>query len=121
MAAVARLLQRALEVDGPGWPPSESGQVVAFYLFDVAETIDLQSIPALVGGAAVAARLFGLVADRLGLDTWKAKIQEKLDTLNDIYRFAVEQISMSRGQFLELTVVLILVLELVLLLLGVMK
>jgi hypothetical protein len=36
-------------------------------------------------------------------------------------RRAVEQSSISRGQFLELTVVLILVLELVLVFMGVMK
>jgi len=72
-------------------------------------------------GDIYAARLFSLVADRLGLATWKANVQEKLKTLDDIYRFAVEQSSMSRGQFLELTVVLILVLELVLIMLGLMK
>jgi len=42
-------------------------------------------------------------------------------TLDDIYRFAVEQTAMSRGQFLELTIVLILVLELVLFFMGIMK
>lgn len=72
-------------------------------------------------GDIYAARLFSLVADRLGLERWKANVQEKLKTLDDIYRFAVEQTSMSRGQFLELTVVLILVLELVLIFMGVMK
>jgi hypothetical protein len=72
-------------------------------------------------GDVYAARLFSLVADRLGLAPWKANVQEKLKTLDDIYRFAVEQSSMSRGQFLELTVVLILVLELILILLGVMR
>jgi len=72
-------------------------------------------------GDVYAARLFSLVSGRLGLAAWKANIQEKLETLDDIYRFSVEQSSMTRGQFLELTVVLILVLELVLILLGVMK
>ena len=72
-------------------------------------------------GDIYAARLFGLVADRLGLDKWKADVEAKLKTLDDIYRFAVEQSSMSRGQFLELTVVLILILELVLILMGVMQ
>jgi len=72
-------------------------------------------------GDIYAARLFGLVADRLGLETWKANVQEKLETLDDIYRFAVERTSMSRGQFLELTVVLILVLELVLVYMGVVR
>ncbi len=72
-------------------------------------------------GDIYAARLFGLVADRLGLETWKANVQEKLKTLDDVYRFAVEQSSMSRGQFLELAIVLILVLELVLVFMGVME
>ena len=72
-------------------------------------------------GDIYAARLFGLVASRLGLEIWKANVQEKLKTLDDIYRFAVEQTSMSRGTVLELTIVLILVLELVLAFTGVMK
>ncbi len=72
-------------------------------------------------GDIYAARLFGLVADRLGLESWKANVREKLKTLDDIYRFAVEQSSMSRGQFLEFIVVLILVLELLLIYLGVVK
>src|SRR5919201_494810 len=38
-------------------PQIRSAQIVAFYLFDVAETVNLQAIPALVGGPAVAARL----------------------------------------------------------------
>jgi len=71
-------------------------------------------------GDIYAARLFSLVAERLGLATWKADVEAKLKTLDDIYRFSVEQSSMSRGQFLELTIVLILVLELVLILMGVM-
>jgi hypothetical protein len=72
-------------------------------------------------GDIYAARLFALVADRLGLETWKANVQEKLKTLDDIARFALDQSSVSRGQFLEITIVLILVLELVLVFLGVMK
>ena len=72
-------------------------------------------------GDIYAARLFALVAERLGLEVWKADVHGKLRTLDDIYRFAVEQSSMSRGQFLELMVVLILVLELLLILMGVMR
>ena len=34
-----------------------AGQIVAFYLFDIAETIDLQALPGLVGGLTTAARL----------------------------------------------------------------
>jgi hypothetical protein len=72
-------------------------------------------------GDIYAARVFAMVAERLGLGTWKANVQEKLKTLDDVYRFAVEQSSISRGQFLELAIVLILVLELALVFMGVMK
>jgi uncharacterized Rmd1/YagE family protein len=68
-----------------------------------------------------AARVFALAASRLGVARWKQSVEDKLETLDDIYRFAVEQVSISRGHFLELTVVVILVLELVLFFLGIMK
>lgn len=71
-------------------------------------------------GDIYAVRLFRLVADRLGLDTWKADVESKLKTVDDIYRFAVEQSQMARGQGLEVMIVLILVFELVLFFLGVM-
>src|SRR6516225_11699513 len=38
-------------------PSITAGQIVAFYLFDVAETIDLQTMAGIIGGAATAARL----------------------------------------------------------------
>jgi hypothetical protein len=72
-------------------------------------------------GDIYAARLFWLVAERFGLGTWKADVDEKLKTLDAIYRFAVEQSSMARGQILEMTIVAILVLELVLFFIGVME
>ncbi len=49
------------------------------------------------------------------------RTENALKFIGDIYRFAVEQTAMSRGQFLELIIVLILVLELVLVYMGVMK
>ncbi len=72
-------------------------------------------------GDIYAARVFSLLAARLGLARWKQSVEDKLKTLDDIYRFAVEQVSMTRGQFLELTVVLILTFELILFFLGIMK
>jgi len=50
----------------------------------------------------------------------KASVEEKLETLDDIYRFAVEQVSIARGQLLELTIVGILVFELILFFMGIM-
>ena len=70
-------------------------------------------------GDVYAARLFAMATARLGLNQWKASVQEKLRTLADIYRFAVEQTAMARGEFLEVIVVIILVLELALIIAGV--
>ncbi len=87
---------------------------------DVNELTDRTENAVKFTGDLYAARLFRLAAERLGLGTWKADVQNKLETLDDIYRFAVEQSGMSRGELLELTIVLILILELVLFFMGVM-
>ena len=72
-------------------------------------------------GDIYAARVLALAASRLGLARWRQNVEDKLETLDDIYRFSVEQVSISRGQFLEIAIVFILVLELVLFFLGIMK
>ena len=88
---------------------------------DVNELTDKTENALKIAGDVYAARLFGLAAARLGLDHWKANVREKLKTLDDIYRFAVEQTAMGRGEFLEATIVLILIFELVLFFMGIMK
>lgn len=93
-------------------------QVHALFI-DVNELTDRTENALKIIGDVYAARLFGLVVARLDLSRWKTNVSEKLKTLDDIYRFSVEQVAMSRGQFLELTIVLILIFELVLLFLGV--
>jgi hypothetical protein len=87
---------------------------------DVNEITDRTQNALKMIGDIYAARLFQLVAARLGVGLWKASVEEKLKTLDDIYRFAVEQVSIARGQLLELTIVLILVFELVLFFMGIM-
>jgi len=93
-------------------------QLHAFFI-DVNELTDKTENALKIAGDVYAARLFGLTAARLGLDRWKANVNDKLKTLDDIYRFAVEHMGMARGEFLELTVVLLIVLEIVLLAIGV--
>jgi hypothetical protein len=88
---------------------------------DVNELTDKTENAIKMVGDVYAARLYALVSARLGLDRWKGNVEEKLDTLDDIYRFAVEQTQMSRANLLELTIVLILVLELILVFMGIMK
>jgi len=88
---------------------------------DVNELTDrLENAVKLVGDV-YSARLFGLAAARLGLDAWKRNVEQKMKTLDDIYRFAVEQTGVTQGNTMEFVIVLILLLELGLLLAGLMK
>jgi hypothetical protein len=81
-------------------------------LIDVNELTDRTENALKLVGDVYAARLFSLVAARLGLDRWKRNVQDKLQTLDDIYRFAVDQTRISQGNLLELIIVLILIFEL---------
>jgi hypothetical protein len=98
---------------------SRAARHVHALFIDVNELTDRTENALKIVGDVYAARLFSMVGARLDLSRWKTNVGEKLTTLDDIYRFLVERISMSRGQFLELTVVIILVLELVMLFAGV--
>lgn len=88
---------------------------------DVNELTDKTENTLKIAGDVYFARVLALAAARLGLDQWKANVREKLQTLDDIYRFAVEQTSMTRGEFLEAMIVAILVLELALFFAGIME
>ncbi len=88
---------------------------------DVNEITDKTGNALKIVGDIYTARLFNLVAARLGLDRWKQSLERKLETLDDIYRFAVEQTGMSRGELLELTIIVILLVELVLFFMGIMR
>ena len=116
------------QLQAPGWFKGWTGrrytraaQSVHSLFIDVNELTDRTENALKIAGDVYAARLFALATARLGLDQWKANVKEKLTTLDDIYRFAVEQTAMARGEFLELAIVLILVFELVLFFMGIME
>ena len=88
---------------------------------DVNELTDRMENAVKLVGDVYSARLFGIVSARLGLDRWKRNVEEKLKTLDDIYRFAVEQTGMSQGNILEFVIVLILLIEFGMLLAGLTK
>jgi hypothetical protein len=95
-------------------------QIHALFI-DVNELTDRTENALKIVGDVYAARLFSLVGARLDLDRWKTSVGEKLKTLDDIYRFSVERLSMVRGEFLEATIVAILLFELVLFFMGIME
>ena len=100
---------------------TRDAQYVHSLFIDVNELTDKTENALKFAGDVYVARVFALTAARLGLDQWKANVREKLKTLDDNYRFAVEQTAMARGEFLEATIVAILVLELILFFTGIMK
>ena len=110
----------ALQVDS--WRPtwfsrrySRAARHIHSLFIDVNELTDRAENALKVAGDVYAARVFGLAAARMGLDQWKANVRDKLKTVDDIYRFAVEQAAIARGEFLELTVVILILLEIILL------
>jgi hypothetical protein len=116
------------QLQAPGWFKGWRGrrytgaaQQVHSLFIDVNELTDRTENALKIAGDVYAARLYALATARLGLDQWKANVKDKLKTLDDIYRFAVEQTAMARGEFLELIIVLILVFELVLFFMGIME
>jgi len=104
-----------------GRRPTRSALHLHSVFVDVNELTDRLENSVKVVGDVYSARLFSLAAARLGLDAWKRNVEDKLKTLDEIYRFAVEQRGASQANFLELVIVLILVIELGLLLAGIMK
>jgi hypothetical protein len=103
-----------------GRRPAQATRRLHALFVDINELTDRMENAVKLVGDVYAARLFGMAAARLGLDAWKRNVEDKLRTLNDIYRFTVEQRGVSQGNLLEVVIVLILVLELALLLLGIM-
>jgi hypothetical protein len=59
-----------------------------------------------------AARLYRMAAARVGVPDYKNLVAQKLKTAEDLYHFMVDQFNQARAFFLEVTVVLILLIEL---------
>src|ERR1700733_1410337 len=64
------------------------------------------------------AHLYKLAALKIGVPDYKDLVTQKVHTAEELYRFMVDQFNQSRAFFLELTVVIILVIELVYLFRG---
>ncbi len=59
------------------------------------------------------ARLYKLAASKVGVPDYKDLVTQKVQTAEELYRFMVDQFNQSRAFLLELTVVIILVIELI--------
>jgi hypothetical protein len=105
------------------WPRryTRAARRVHALFIDVNELTDRTENALKLVGDVYAARLLALAHSRLGVTSWRESVRDKLKTLDEIYRFAVDQTGMERGELLELAIVLILVFELVLFFMGIMQ
>ena len=116
------------ELQRPHWTdrllgrgPARAARKVHALIIDVNDLTDrLQNAVKFVGDV-FSARMFSNVAARLGLERWTRNVDDKLETLDDLRRFSVEQVGIGQANTLELAIVLICAVELWLLVLGLAK
>jgi uncharacterized short protein YbdD (DUF466 family) len=100
------------------WRMAKSANNLHTVLLDVAELTERADNAIKFLSDMFAARLYRLAAAKVGVPDYKNLVAHKLETAEDLYRYMVEQFNQSRAFFLEVTVVLILLIELVYLFRG---
>ena len=100
------------------WRLARSATRLHTVLLDVAELTEHADNAIKFLSDMFAARLYKLAALKVGVPDYKELVTRKVRTAEELYRFMVDQFNQSRAFFLELTVVIILVVELVYLFRG---
>jgi hypothetical protein len=100
------------------WRLARSATRLHTVLLDVAELTEHADNAIKFLSDMFAARLYKLAAAKVGVPDYKDLVTQKVRTAEELYRFMVDQFNQSRAFFLELTVVIILVIELVYLFRG---
>ncbi len=100
------------------WRLARSATRLHTVLLDVAELTEHSDNAIEFLSDMFAARLYRLAALKVGVPDYKDLVTRKVHTAEELYRFMVDQFNQSRAFFLELTVVIILVIELVYLFKG---
>jgi hypothetical protein len=100
------------------WRLARSATRLHTVLLDVAELTEHADNAIKFLSDMFSARLYKLAALKVGVPDYKDLVTQKIRTAEELYRFMVDQFNQSRAFFLELTVVIILVIELVYLFRG---
>ncbi len=100
------------------WGLARSATSLHTVLLDVAELTERADNAIKFLSDMFAARMYRLAAGKVGVHDYKDLVAQKLKTAEDLYHDMVEQFNQSRAFFLEVTVVLILLIELVYLFKG---
>ena len=94
------------------WRLARSATRLHTVLLDVAELTEHADNAIKFLSDMFAARLYRMAAARVGVPDYKNLVAQKLKTAEDLYHFMVDQFNQARAFFLEVTVVLILLIEL---------
>jgi len=100
------------------WRLARSATRLHTVLLDIAELTEHADNAIKFLSDMFAARLYKLAASKVGVPDYKDLVTRKVHTAEELYRFMVDQFNQSRGFFMELTVIVILVIELVYLFRG---
>jgi hypothetical protein len=100
------------------WRLARSATRLHTVLLDVAELTEHVDNALKFLSDMFSARLYKLAASKVGVPDYKELVTRKVHTAEELYRFMVDQFNQSRAFFMELTVVIILVVELVYLFKG---
>jgi hypothetical protein len=100
------------------WRLARSATRLHTVLLDVAELTERADNAIKFLSDMFSARLYKLASSKVGVPDYKDLVTKKVHTAEELYRFLVDQFNQSRAFFLELTVVIILVIELVYLFRG---
>jgi len=100
------------------WRLARSATRLHTVLLDIAELTEHSDNAIKFLSDMFSARLYRLAALKVGVPDYKDLVTRKVHTAEELYRFMVDQFNQSRAFFLELTVVIILVIELVYLFKG---
>jgi hypothetical protein len=100
------------------WRLARSATNLHTVLLDVAELTEHADNAIKFLSDMFAARLYRLAAAKVGVPDYKDLVARKLRTAEDLYHYMVDQFNQSRAFFLEATVVMILLIELLYLFRG---
>lgn len=95
-----------------GWRMRPAAARMRTMLLDVTELTERTNNALKFVGDMFSARLYKLCANKIGVTDYQSLVQEKLRTADELYDFMIEQFHQARGFVLEITVVLILLIEL---------
>jgi len=83
-------------------------------LIDVRELADQSTNALKITGDAFYSRLYKGACQRFGLPDWQKQIETKFESVHELYRYIIDEAHHSRGNFLEVTIVILIAIEILL-------